>query len=97
MIDYALEWLSNNKVDKVYIYCVHCASQIRAYIQQSLWMRENSSMAIEVLSQGPDDCRSLGDSLRDIDGKSLIRSDFILLSAAVVANVNIKPILETHK
>jgi len=97
MIDYALEWLTNNKVDKVYIYCVHCAGQIRTYLQQSLWMRENARMAIEVLSQGPDDCRSLGDSLRDIDGKSLIRGDFILLSAAVVANVNIKPIMETHK
>lgn len=97
MIDYALEWLCNNKVEKTYVYCVSHADQIRQYLRESLWTSHTSQMSVEVLSQGADSCQSLGDSLRDIDGKSLIRSDFILLSAAVVSNVNIKPIMETHK
>jgi translation initiation factor eIF-2B subunit epsilon len=54
-------------------------------------------MSIEVISQSPDDCRSLGDSLRDIDGKSLIRGDFILMSADVISNVQLIPILEEHR
>ena len=97
MIDYALEWLTMSKVDKVYTYAVHCSDKIKAYLQQSLWMRENSRMVIEVFSQRPDQCISLGDCLRDIHGKGLIRGDFILLSAGVVANVNIHPLIQRHK
>ncbi|KAI9558918.1 hypothetical protein GHT06_015707 [Daphnia sinensis] len=97
MIDYALESLLLSGVQKTFVYCVAHADQIRLYLRESKWMRAASPMSIEVISQSSDDCRSLGDSLRDIDGKSLIRGDFILMSADVISNVQLIPILEEHR
>jgi len=39
----------------------------------------------------------MGDALRDIDAKSLIRSDFILIYGDVVSNIKLQPIVEEHK
>ena len=97
MIDYSLESLLLSGVQRTYVYCVSHADQIRQYLKESKWMKTSSPMSIEVLSQSSDDCRSLGDALRDIDGKALIRGDFILLSADVVSNVQLIPILEKHR
>lgn len=44
-----------------------------------------------------DGCRSLGDAMRDLDAKALIRSDFILLTGNLVGNFKILPALEWHK
>ena len=52
-------------------------------------------MNIQVLSS--QECRSLGDALRDLDGKNLIRSDFVLLSANIICNMQLIPVLEKHK
>jgi translation initiation factor eIF-2B subunit epsilon len=42
-------------------------------------------------------CRSLGDAMRDLDTKAVIRSDFILVSGDMVGNLNLLPILEHHR
>ena len=47
-----------------------------------------------VVSEG---CRSLGDAMRDLDAKSLIRGDFILLTGDVIGNIKLLPALEKHK
>lgn len=39
----------------------------------------------------------MGDALRDIDAKNLIRSDFILLYGDVVSNIKLQAIVEEHK
>ncbi len=44
-----------------------------------------------------EDSLSLGDALRDLDGKGVIKNDFILLSAGVVTNLPLKPLLNRHK
>lgn len=41
--------------------------------------------------------RSLGDVLRDVDAKSLVRSDFVLVYGDVVSNVNISQALQEHR
>ena len=40
---------------------------------------------------------SMGDALRDLDAKSLIRSDFILLYGDVVSNIKLQKVVEEHK
>jgi translation initiation factor eIF-2B subunit epsilon len=42
-------------------------------------------------------CHSLGDAMRDLDAKAVIRSDFILVSGDMVGNLNLLPILEYHR
>lgn len=39
----------------------------------------------------------MGDALRDLDAKQLIQSDFILISAGNISNINLAPIIEAHK
>lgn len=41
--------------------------------------------------------RSLGDVLRDVDAKALVRSDFLLVYGDVVSNINITRALEEHR
>lgn len=41
--------------------------------------------------------RSLGDVLRDVDAKSLVRSDFLLVYGDVVSNLDIGPALQEHR
>jgi len=40
---------------------------------------------------------SLGDAMRDLDGKGVIKNDFILVSAGVVTNLALKPLLQLHR
>jgi len=42
-------------------------------------------------------CRSLGDVMRDLDAKAVLRGDFILVSGNIVANLNLLPILQYHR
>ena len=41
--------------------------------------------------------RSLGDALRDIDNRAIIKTDFVLLSACTVSNINLINILNYHR
>lgn len=41
--------------------------------------------------------RSLGDVLRDVDAKSLVRSDFVLVYGDVVSNIDILQALQDHR
>ena len=44
-----------------------------------------------------DGCCSVGDVLREIDSRSLIRNDFFLLGCDTIANVNLKELMKDHK
>lgn len=40
---------------------------------------------------------SMGDAMRELDGKSLITGDFLLITADVVTNMVIGPALQEHR
>lgn len=63
--------------------------------RKSKWNELASAMVITVMVS--ETCRSLGDAMRDLDAKAVIRSDFILVFGDMVANVNLLPILEHHR
>lgn len=79
-----------------------CFLQIKSYhfynlvsfflsIRGKCWGR----MSINVVVS--DGCRSLGDAMRDLDSKALIRGDFILLTGNLIGNLKVLPALEKHK
>lgn len=63
--------------------------------RKSKWCQHTSSNTVRFVTS--DLYRSLGDVLRDVDAKSLVRSDFILVTGDVVSNFNISKALEEHK
>lgn len=72
-----------------------CEFQFSFCFSNSRWSENGSSMVVKpVLAEG---CLSVGDALREIDTKSLIKNDFFLVSGDVIANLNLKAIMEEHK
>lgn len=51
-------------------------------------------MTVQIV--GSDGCHSLGDALRDLYAKRLLRKHFILLNADTVTNADLFSILQTH-
>lgn len=65
------------------------------FFRTSPWTHHSSTMCVTVMVS--EKCQSLGDVLRDIDSKAVVKSDFALLSAFTVSNLNIISILNNHR
>lgn len=63
--------------------------------RNSKWCRPSSPNTVHIITS--DLYRSLGDVLRDVDAKSLVRSDFVLVYGDVVSNVDISQALQEHR
>uniref|UniRef100_A0A8C4P351 Translation initiation factor eIF2B subunit epsilon n=1 Tax=Dromaius novaehollandiae TaxID=8790 RepID=A0A8C4P351_DRONO len=95
MIDYTLEFLTATGVEETFVFCCWKSAEIKEHLQKSKWCRHTSPNTVRFVTS--DLYRSLGDVLRDVDAKSLVRSDFILVTGDVVSNFNISRALEEHK
>ncbi|OXB62107.1 hypothetical protein ASZ78_010512, partial [Callipepla squamata] len=95
MIDYTLEFLTATGVEETFVFCCWKSAEIKEHLQKSKWCRPTSPNTVRFVTS--DLYRSLGDVLRDVDAKSLVRSDFILVTGDVVSNLNISRALEEHK
>ncbi|KAI9142814.1 nucleotide-diphospho-sugar transferase [Paraphysoderma sedebokerense] len=95
LIEYTLEFLAVAGVQDVYIYCNAHAKQIRNYISESKWVDNKTKVRVQVIQS--QDCGSVGDVLREIDTKSLIQDDFILVNGDVVSNMKLDKALEIHR
>ncbi|XP_077557734.1 translation initiation factor eIF2B subunit epsilon-like [Haemaphysalis longicornis] len=93
LIEYTLQYLCTEGVQETFIFCGSHADKIRDYIRESKW--SDGEMSVSVLSS--EDYLSVGDMIRDLDAKALIRSDFVLVDGAVVGNVPLRPIIEEHR
>jgi translation initiation factor eIF-2B subunit epsilon len=93
MLDYTIEFLSQNGVEEVFVFCVCHAEKVEAYLRQSRW---NDLLSINCITSNT--CTSAGDALREIDALNVIRSDpFVLISGDVVANINLQRAIAYHK
>ncbi|XP_069474935.1 translation initiation factor eIF2B subunit epsilon [Ambystoma mexicanum] len=95
LIDYTLEFLTATGVQETFIFCCSMSSQIKEHLQKSKWCRPTSPNEVHVVTS--ELYRSLGDVLRDVDAKSLVRSDFLLVYGDVISNINISRALEEHR
>ena len=65
------------------------------YFRNSKWSESSAPCTVTpILSEG---CLSMGDAMREIDDKSLIRSDFVLVYGDIVANLDLQSIIQEHK
>ncbi len=63
--------------------------------RKSKWSSASSPCKITTITS--EGCLSVGDALREIDGQSLIKSDFILVNGDLVSNMNLKALIQEHK
>ncbi|KAH8668622.1 eIF4-gamma/eIF5/eIF2-epsilon [Xylariales sp. PMI_506] len=98
LIEYTLEFLAMNGVQEVYIYAAAHQEQIEHYIGHSRWSsiaRSSPFSALEFIRVS--DARSIGDFLRDLDKRSLIEGDFILVHGDLVSNISLNGALAAHR
>lgn len=95
MIDYTLEFLTSTGVQETFVFCCWMSSKIKEHLQKSKWCRPTSPNVVHIITS--DLYRSLGDVLRDVDAKALVRSDFLLVYGDVVSNIDVSQALQEHR
>lgn len=63
--------------------------------RKSKWCRPTSPNVVHIITS--DLYRSLGDVLRDVDAKALVRGDFVLVYGDVVSNIDVSQALLEHR
>ncbi|KAJ0115874.1 hypothetical protein J7T55_004043 [Diaporthe amygdali] len=99
LIEYTLEFLDMNGVEDVIIYTGNHTDQIESYINEhprwSPTSKINPFTSLEFIRVS--DASSVGDFLRDLDGRGLVSGDFILVHGDCVANIQLDAALAAHK
>ena len=79
LLDNNIEYLMENEVKEIYLFCTKHHQQIKEYIEEKKW-REQVDLHFLYNFK----CQSLGDAMREIEAKGLIRSNFILVNVYFV-------------
>lgn len=90
LLDYMIETLKKSRVQEVFLYCSSHVDLLKKYTKKKFY---NITVSL-IISDG---CRSLGDALRDIDTKGLIRGYFILIRGTVFTNADLKTLFNAHR
>ncbi|XP_022108135.1 translation initiation factor eIF-2B subunit epsilon-like [Acanthaster planci] len=95
LLDYTLEFLASAGIQEIFVFCCSHADQLKNHIQASKWSQPNSPCIVKpIASEG---CHSVGDALREVERKSMIRSHFVLVSGDLLSNMLLKDLIEQHK
>ncbi|RDA95093.1 hypothetical protein CP533_2073 [Ophiocordyceps camponoti-saundersi (nom. inval.)] len=98
LLDYTLEFLAMNGVAEVFIYCGAHSDQVEDYINRSRWSPASRPSPFSLVQfVRVSDARSAGDMLRDLDNRSLIEGDFILVHGDLVSNIMLDGPLAAHR
>ncbi|KAI8064821.1 uncharacterized protein B0P05DRAFT_554490 [Gilbertella persicaria] len=95
LIEYTMELLASVDIFEVFVVCTTHIDAIKAYFEQSEWMKPNSRLTVKIVATP--ECMSVGDALRELDARQLITTDFILTSGELISNVKLDKILEEHR
>lgn len=93
LLDWTLENLALAEVEEIFILASRYSDQIKKHLATS--PARYSLPRITVIATP--DAQSLGDVMRELDSKQIIRSDFILIHADSVANMDLASIVDAHK
>jgi translation initiation factor eIF-2B subunit epsilon len=95
LIEYTFEFLANAGVEEVFVYCGAHREQVEEYITQSKWATKSSPFSRLELIQSTS--HSIGDAMRDLDSRSLLTGDFLLVYGDVVSNLPLESALAAHR
>jgi translation initiation factor eIF-2B subunit epsilon len=77
------------------VYCGAHRKQVEEYITTSKWATQSSPFSRLELIQSTS--HSIGDAMRDLDSRSLLTGDFILVYGDVVSNLPLESALAAHR
>lgn len=95
LIEYTLEYLISVGVQDVFFYAGAHIEQVEAYLENSKWMTKSSPFNSFRLLRCM--ATSVGDVMRDLDQKELVKGDFVCVSGDIVSNFPIRHALKAHK
>jgi translation initiation factor eIF-2B subunit epsilon len=95
LIEYTFEFLANAGVEDIFVYCGAHREQVEEYITKSKWAAQSSPFSRLELIQSTS--HSIGDAMRDLDSRSLLTGDFVLVYGDVVSNLPLEPALAAHR
>ena len=76
------------------MFCCAHAAQIEAYLRKARWLSQPAFRVHTIVST---DCLSVGDALRLVDQRNVVRSDFVLVSGDTVSNMSLSAVLAEHR
>ena len=79
---------------QVFVFCCAHADKVKKYIQESKWVRQPFMNVHTVMATN---CLSVGDAMRVMYGKDVIKHDFVLVSADTVSNMDLTTCLHEHR
>jgi len=95
MLEYTLEFLATNGVEEIIVVsCAH-SDQISDYLKTSRWANCGPDLSFRVITSPSSN--SMGDALRHVASDGSVIGDFVLISGDVVANIDLKKIVDEHK
>ena len=68
---------------QVLLYLSSHPRDVKSWLASSSWSRQPSPMTITVIVN--EECMSVGDACRDLDEKGVVRGDFLLVGASLIA------------
>ena len=95
LIEYTFEFLANAGVEEVFVYCGAHKEQVEEYINSSKWVSRSSPFSKLELIQSTSN--SIGDAMRDLDSRSLLVGDFLMVYGDLASNIPLESALAAHR
>ncbi|KAG0237505.1 hypothetical protein BGW42_000715 [Actinomortierella wolfii] len=92
LISYTFEFLAVAGVEEIFVFCCSHADKVKEFVKE---YRKESSITIHTIVSP--ESMSVGDAMRELDAKQLIRTDFILVTGDVISNMKLDKVLEEHR
>ncbi|KAI5798343.1 nucleotide-diphospho-sugar transferase [Pyronema domesticum] len=96
LIEYTLEWLAFAGVKDVFIFASTHSDKIEEYIRSSKWNKPSSPFDKCQIVMSPSSF-SVGDAMRELDGKGMITTDFLLINGDFVSTLPLEDVLRVHR
>ncbi|XP_053678038.1 translation initiation factor eIF-2B subunit epsilon [Anopheles nili] len=97
MIEYTLENLNQHGIEEVIIFCCKKTDQIKRFVHQRQQEQCSWSINMTITFISSVTCRCIGEAMRDVEARRMIRGNVLLLGVDSLTNINVRDLLEAHK
>lgn len=95
LIEYSLYWLQLNGIKEIVILYQSKREQIEAYFAERQATRRQKTRE-EITLIYAQDAKSVGDAIRELHSNGIIHSDFILMHADTITNIDLQAALRCY-